>query len=117
MSNVLLVGPFGRGDPAAEATALALCTALADHDVVVTSADPADTTARLGARAIGTGMARLLRHVRRADLVLFAGATVFTSGRSSGAPADAVAPPPHRCGRGGGQRQPAPRGHARRGCR
>ncbi len=86
MSNVMLVGPFGQGDLAAEATASALCATLADHEVVVVSADPAETRARHGVPATGMGVGTLLRRVRRADLVLFAGGSVFTSGRSSGSP-------------------------------
>ena len=86
MANVLIVGPFGRGDPAAEATASALSAALCDHDVVLASSDPAETRARHGAPAVGIGVASLLRRVRGADLVLFAGVTVFTSARLSSEP-------------------------------
>ena len=52
MSNVLLVGAFGQGNPGDEALCAAFRRALSGDDVVVASGDPAATTAQHGVRAI-----------------------------------------------------------------
>ena len=43
MSTVTLVGAFGQGNPGDEALCAAFCEALAAHDVIVVSSDPAAT--------------------------------------------------------------------------
>jgi len=86
MSTVVLVGAFGQGNPGDEALCAAFVHALADHDVIVASGDPADTTARHGVAAVGNSPRATARAVGDADIVVVGGGTVFktlhpTSGR------------------------------------
>lgn len=77
MSTVLLVGAFGQGNPGDEALCAAFCSSVADHDVVVASSDPADTTVRHGVTAIPADALATARAAVRADLLVIAGGTIF----------------------------------------
>ena len=78
MSSVLLAGAFGQGNPGDEALLDAFLRELAGDDVVVASRDPGATSAVHGcdAFAIDDRFAAL-RALRRADVVVVGGGTVF----------------------------------------
>ncbi|MCU1398074.1 MAG: polysaccharide pyruvyl transferase CsaB [Acidimicrobiales bacterium] len=91
MSNVILVGAFGQGNPGDEALCAAFCAALGDHDVTVVSADPESTTLQHGRPALASSARAVGRAVRRADAVVVGGGTVFKQlGRSSGRRANSL---------------------------
>lgn len=77
MSNVILVGAFGQGNPGDEALCAAFCRALDGHDVTVVSADPAATTRQHGRPASAASARSVDRAVRDADAVVVGGGTVF----------------------------------------
>jgi polysaccharide pyruvyl transferase WcaK-like protein len=83
MTNVLLVGAFGQGNPGDEALCAAFLRALADDDVVVASNDPAGTADRHGVPAIANAPAAVARQLRHSDAVVVGGGTVFKTLRSS----------------------------------
>ena len=89
MTNVLLVGAFGQGNPGDEALCAAFVRALAGDDVVVASSDPAGTADRHGVRAI-------------ADRLAASPASCATATPSS----SAVAPCSRRCARRPGVGRP-----------
>ena len=83
MSNVILVGAFGQGNPGDEALCAAFCTALGRHNVTVVSADPGTTThdhQRDSILATSRNVAHASRH---ADAVVVGGGTVFKQLASS----------------------------------
>lgn len=78
MSHALLAGAFGQANPGDEALLEAFVAALPNWELVATSRVPSATRARHGCHAVHPGdVAALARAVRRADLVVFAGGTVF----------------------------------------
>jgi polysaccharide pyruvyl transferase WcaK-like protein len=79
MSNVLLVGAFGQGNPGDEALCAAFCQALEGADVTVASRTPGATTEAHGVRAIPASARFVAPAVARADLVVVGGGTVFKS--------------------------------------
>ena len=79
MSTVTLVGAFGQGNPGDEALCAAFCAALADHDVVVASNDPADTEHRHGVRAVPASARSAARAALRSDALVIGGGTLFKS--------------------------------------
>ncbi len=88
MSNVILVGAFGQGNPGDEALCASFCSALEAHDVTVVSADPVATMRQHARRAIAPSAATVGPAVRHADAVVVGGGTVFkqldrASGRSA----------------------------------
>ena len=52
MSTVTLVGAFGQGNPGDEALCAAFREQLADHELIVVSADPSDTARRHRVRTV-----------------------------------------------------------------
>ena len=90
MADVLLVGAFGQHNSGDEALCRALCSALADHDVVIASSDPAASTRQHGRPSIAANPLAVAGAVHRADAVVIGGGTVFkslhpSSGRRPGA--------------------------------
>jgi polysaccharide pyruvyl transferase WcaK-like protein len=88
MSNVILVGAFGQGNPGDEALCAAFCGALVDHHVTVISADPATTSRDHGRESILATSRNVAVAARRADAVVVGGGTVFkqlasTAGRAA----------------------------------
>jgi polysaccharide pyruvyl transferase WcaK-like protein len=79
MSTVTLVGAFGQGNPGDEALCAAFCAALVDHDVVVVSADPADTARRHRVRAVPATAVAAARAACSSDLLVVGGGTIFKS--------------------------------------
>ena len=77
MSNVILVGAFGQGNPGDEALCAAFCRALAAHDVTIVSADPELTMRQHGQSAIAPSARSVGSAVRHADAVVVGGGTVF----------------------------------------
>ena len=77
MARVVLVGAFGQRNVGDEALCAAFCAALRDHDVLVASADPGDTTARHGVAAFRPTPRAAVQAVRQADAVVVGGGTVF----------------------------------------
>ena len=75
--RVLLLGAFGQGNPGDESLCAAFVRALAGHDVMVASADPADTARRHGVEAIPAGAIPVARTLRQVDAVVVAGGTIF----------------------------------------
>ncbi len=89
MTNVLVTGAFGQGNPGDEALCAVVCNSLHGHDIVVGSRDPAETTRRHRVTAIASSHASMIRAARRADVIVVAGGTIFkslhpTSGRRPG---------------------------------
>lgn len=79
MSTITLVGAFGQGNPGDEALCAAFCEALADHDVVVVSGDPADTARRHRVRAVPATATSTARAALASDLLVIGGGTIFKS--------------------------------------
>jgi len=77
MSNVILVGAFGQGNPGDEALCAAFCAALIDHDVTVVSADPLATRRHHGRESILATSRNVAAATRHADVVVVGGGTVF----------------------------------------
>ena len=78
MADVLIAGASGQRNPGDEAILGAFLRALPDHDVVVTSRDPAGTEATHGCRAVDVRRpATVAATLRRCDAVVFGGGTVF----------------------------------------
>ncbi|MCU1367319.1 MAG: polysaccharide pyruvyl transferase CsaB [Ilumatobacteraceae bacterium] len=91
MSNVILVGAFGQGNPGDEALCAAFCAALGDHDVTVVSTDPDATTLQHGRPAFAPSVRAVGQAVRSADAVVVGGGTIFKQlGGSSGRRANAL---------------------------
>lgn len=76
-ARVLLVGAFGQGNPGDESLCAAFVRALDGHDVVVASADPADTARRHGVATIPAGAVPVARTLPDVDAVVVAGGTIF----------------------------------------
>jgi polysaccharide pyruvyl transferase WcaK-like protein len=76
-SKVLLVGAFGQANPGDDALCDVFCSALADHEVVVASDDPAASASRHGTRTITASALPAARAVREVDAVVVGGGTVF----------------------------------------
>jgi polysaccharide pyruvyl transferase WcaK-like protein len=77
MSRILMLGAFGQRNVGDEALCSALCAALADHDVVVASSDPALSSAAHQCEAIPASAMAVVRELGRSDLVVVGGGTVF----------------------------------------
>lgn len=78
MPSVLLAGAFGQANPGDEALLEAFVAALPGWDAVATSRDPDATRARHGCDAVTSlNRAAVSGAARRADVVVFAGGTVF----------------------------------------
>jgi len=77
MSNVILVGAFGQGNPGDEALCAAFCNALVDHDITIASADPFTTTLTHGRRSMLATSRNVALATRQADAVVVGGGTVF----------------------------------------
>ncbi len=72
-SKVLLVGAFGQANPGDDALCDVFCTALADHEIVVASDDPAASASRHGTRTIAASALPAARAVREVDAVVVGG--------------------------------------------
>jgi polysaccharide pyruvyl transferase CsaB len=83
MSNVLLVGAFGQGNPGDEALCSAFLAALCDDNVVVASSDPPSTARQHGVDAVASTSPSVARQLRHCDAVVVGGGTVFKSLRPS----------------------------------
>ena len=79
MANVLLVGAFGQHNLGDEALCSAICRELGDHELTIASGDPELTRALHGRRAVPATPLATHRALRRADLVVVGGGTVFKS--------------------------------------
>lgn len=78
MPTALLAGAFGQANPGDEALLDAFLEALPGWDAVATSQDPEETRARHGCRAVSASKpTSVARSASRADVVVFAGGTVF----------------------------------------
>jgi len=78
MSTALLAGAFGQANPGDEALLEAFVGALPGWEVVATSRRPAATADRHSCQAVHTAAPlSVAREMRRADVVVFAGGTVF----------------------------------------
>ena len=78
MPSLLLAGAFGQANPGDEALLEAFVAALPGWEAVATSRDPDATRARHGCSAVSSlNHAAVGGAVRRADVVVFAGGTVF----------------------------------------
>jgi polysaccharide pyruvyl transferase WcaK-like protein len=87
MSRVILAGAFGQRNPGDDALLDAFRAALPEHELVATSSSPATTVPGCAVVA-PTDPTAVMRHVRTADAVVFAGGTVFKALRpASGRPA------------------------------
>jgi polysaccharide pyruvyl transferase WcaK-like protein len=86
--TVLVAGAFGQRNPGDEALLAAFLRALGDVDVTVASADPEQTAAEHGVRAISSSSKRALQYaVNRSSALVFAGGTIFkTLPASTGRP-------------------------------
>ena len=77
--------PSARRTRATTRCATAFCAALADHEIVVASDDPAASASRHGTRTIAASALPAARAVREVDAVVVGGGTVFkTLHRSTG---------------------------------
>lgn len=77
MARILMLGAFGQRNVGDEALCAALCEALADHEVVIASADP-ERTAELHHRpAVHADPITVAREVERADAIVVGGGTIF----------------------------------------
>jgi polysaccharide pyruvyl transferase WcaK-like protein len=79
MANVLLVGAFGQRNSGDEALCAVISRALDDHEVTIASRDPDLTQMLHGRRAIPATPLDTQRELRRADLVVVGGGTIFKS--------------------------------------
>jgi len=79
MSTVTLVGAFGQGNPGDEALCAAFCEALADHEVIVVTSDPADTARRHRVRAVPATALSTARTALSSDALVIGGGTIFKS--------------------------------------
>jgi polysaccharide pyruvyl transferase WcaK-like protein len=77
VARILMLGAFGQRNVGDEALCAALCESLGDHDVVITSADPAMSTALHDRPAIPTDPVSVAGEIERADVVVVGGGTVF----------------------------------------
>ncbi|MFP5377329.1 MAG: polysaccharide pyruvyl transferase family protein [Acidimicrobiia bacterium] len=78
MPTALLAGAFGQANPGDEALLEAFVAALPGWDAVATSQRPVETRSRHGCDAVSSHEpAAVARAARRADVVVFAGGTVF----------------------------------------
>lgn len=78
MPTALLAGAFGQANPGDEALLEAFVAALPGWDAVATSHRPVETRSRHGCDAVSSHeRAAVARAARRADVVVFAGGTVF----------------------------------------
>jgi polysaccharide pyruvyl transferase WcaK-like protein len=77
MAEILLVGAFGQRNVGDEALCRALSRVLADHDVVVASAEPELSRVEHGRRAVRAGALGVAKALRHADAVVVGGGTVF----------------------------------------
>lgn len=77
MARILMLGAFGQRNVGDEALCAAICDGLADHEVVVASADPALTTALHGRRSIPANPFAVVAELDLADVVVVGGGTVF----------------------------------------
>jgi len=76
MSRIVLAGAFGQRNPGDDALLDAFLDALDGHEVVATSAGPPPADGRCEVVAPGDPAA-VMRRVRAADAVVFAGGTIF----------------------------------------
>lgn len=82
MSRIVLAGAFGQRNPGDDALLRAFAHALAGHEVVATSSAPFATVP--GCELVAPGdPAAVMRRVRAADAVVFAGGTVFKELRAA----------------------------------
>lgn len=88
--RVLLAGAFGQGNPGDEALLNAFRSALADHEIVPTSADTVDTCERHGVNAVPSDdLGAVLRTFRTSGAVVYGGGTVLKRlHRATGRPAN-----------------------------
>jgi polysaccharide pyruvyl transferase WcaK-like protein len=77
MANVLLVGAFGQRNCGDEALCAVISRALDHHEVTIASRDPELTQMLHGRRAIPATPLATQRELRRADLVVVGGGTIF----------------------------------------
>jgi polysaccharide pyruvyl transferase WcaK-like protein len=76
MSRIVLAGAFGQRNPGDDALLESFARALAGHELVATSAAPVSGVP--GVELVGTGdPTAVMRRVRAADAVVFAGGTIF----------------------------------------
>ena len=79
MSTVTLVGAFGQGNPGDEALCAAFREQLADHELIVVSADPSDTARRHGVRTVPNAALPTARAALSSDALVIGGGTIFKS--------------------------------------
>jgi polysaccharide pyruvyl transferase WcaK-like protein len=79
MANVLLVGAFGQRNCGDEALCAVISRALDEHEVTIASRDPELTQMLHGRRAIPATPLATQRELRRTDLVVVGGGTIFKS--------------------------------------
>lgn len=82
MSRIVLAGAFGQRNPGDDALLASFARALSGHEIVATSS--AATTTVPGCELVAPGDATaVMRQVRAADAVVFAGGTIFKELRSA----------------------------------
>jgi polysaccharide pyruvyl transferase WcaK-like protein len=76
MARIVLAGAFGQRNPGDDALLDAFAQALAGHEIIATSSAPATSVPGCDVVAPGDPTA-VMRRVRAADAVVFAGGTIF----------------------------------------
>jgi polysaccharide pyruvyl transferase WcaK-like protein len=79
MTTITLVGAFGQGNPGDEALCAAFREQLADHDLIVVTADPSDTARRHRVRTVPNDALSTARVALSSDALVIGGGTIFKS--------------------------------------
>ena len=79
MAEILLLGEFGHGSPGGEAQCASMCAGLRDHQVVVATANPAESERLHRVPAIDDSLSGVRQALGSADALLVGGGTVLSS--------------------------------------
>lgn len=79
MAEILLLGEFGYGSPGGEAQCASMRAGLADHQIVVASANPAESERLHRVCAVDDSLRGVRQALGRADALLVGGSTALSS--------------------------------------